>query len=127
MQNKHKHKILVPEQQGAIFKLSLLTVLETTHSEDHSPCRDGTDGLLVDGDELVQHYVSCGEDAIRVEEGVQEIDGEEAQVGQPLQQALHTGVADLQHLTGVHHLAEADVNIIAVQAGIRPALESKRG
>lgn len=60
-----------------------------------------------------------------MEEGVQEVDGEEAQVGQPLQQALHAGVADLQHLAGVHHLAEADVDIVAVQAGVRPALEFK--
>lgn len=55
------------------------------NSEDHSPCRDGTDGLLIDGDQLVQHYVSTGEDAVWVEEGVQEVDGEEAQVSQPLQ------------------------------------------
>ncbi len=99
--------------------------MESTHSGDHSPCRDGTDGLLVDGDELVQHYVSAGEDAVRVEEGVQEVDGEEAQVGQPLQQALHAGVADLQHFAGVHHLAEADVDVVTVQAGVRPALEFK--
>ena len=57
-----------------------------------------------------------------MQEGVEEVDGEEAQVGQPLQQPLHAGVADLQHLAGVHHLAEADVDIVAVQAGVRPAL-----
>lgn len=53
-----------------------------------------------------------------MEESVQEVDGEEAQVGQPLQQALHTGIADLQHLAGVHHLAEANVDIITVQTGV---------
>lgn len=99
--------------------------MESANSGHHSPSRDGTDGLLVDGDELVQNDVCTGEDAVRVEEGVQEVDGEEAQVGQPLQQALHAGVADLQHLAGVHHLAEADVDIVAVQAGVRPALEFK--
>lgn len=84
----------------------------------HSPGGDGTDGLLIDGDELVQHNISAGEDSIRMEEGVQEVDGEEAQVGQPLEQALHTGVTDLQHLAGVHHLAEAYVDVITVQAGV---------
>lgn len=58
-----------------------------------------------------------------MEEGVQEVDGEEAQVSESLQQALHAGVADLQHLTGVHHLAETDVDVITVQAGVRPVLE----
>lgn len=96
--------------------------MEQPHSGDHSPCRDGAYGLLVDGDELVQHHVSAGEHAVGVEESVQEVDGEEAQVGQPLQQALHAGVADLQHLARVHHLAEADVDVITVQAGVRPVM-----
>ncbi len=53
-----------------------------------------------------------------MQEGVQEVDGEEAQVGQPLQQTFHAGIANLQHLAGVHHLAEADVDIVTVQAGV---------
>lgn len=101
--------------------------MKSTPSGIHSPRRDGADGLFVDGDKLVQHYVSTGEDPVRVEEGVQEVDGEEAQVSQSLQQALHAGVADLQHLTGVHHLAEADVDIVTVQAGVRPVLKGKWG
>ena len=56
-----------------------------------------------------------------MQEGVEEVDGEEAQVGQPLQEALHAGIADLQHLAGVHHLTEADVHVVAVQAGVRSA------
>ena len=91
----------------------------------HPPSGDGADGLLVDGDELVQHHVGAGEHAVGVQEGVEEIDGEEAQVGEPLQQALHAGVADLQHLARVHHLAEADVHVVAVQAGVRPAGEGR--
>lgn len=55
-----------------------------------------------------------------MEEGVQKVNGQEAQVSQALQQALHAGVTDLRHLAGVHHLAEADVNIVAVEAGVRP-------
>ena len=51
---------------------------------------------------------------------VEEVDGEEAQVCQPLQQTFHAGVADLQHLAGVHHLTEADVHVVAVQAGVGP-------
>ena len=83
-----------------------------------SPCRDGADGLLVDGDELVQHHVGAGEHAVGVQEGVEEVDGEEAQVGQPLQQPLHAGVADLGDLAGVERLAEANVNIIFMEAHI---------
>lgn len=32
--------------------------------EDCSPCRDGADGLPVDGDQLVQHDLGAGEDAV---------------------------------------------------------------
>lgn len=88
--------------------------------EDCWPCRDGADGLPVDGDQLVQHDVGAGEDAVWVEEGVQKVNGEEAQVSQALQQALHAGVTDLRHLAGVHHLAKADVDIVTVQAGVGP-------
>ncbi len=80
----------------------------------------GTNRLLVYGDEFVKDYFCAGEHAVGVQEGVQEVDGEEAQVGQPLQQAFHAGVADLQHLAGVHHLTEADIHVITVQTGIRP-------
>lgn len=83
-----------------------------------SPSRDSTDGLLVDSDEFIQHHVSCGEHTIGVEEGVEEVDGEETEVGQPLQQTFDAGVADLQHFAGVHHLTEADVHIIAIQTWI---------
>lgn len=61
-----------------------------------------------------------------MQEGVQEVDGEEPQVGQPLQQALHAGVADLQHLAGVHHLTEADVHVVTVQTRIRSARAKDR-
>lgn len=85
-----------------------------------SPGWYGTDRLLVYGDEFVKDYVCAGEHAVGVQEGVEEVDGEEAQVGQPLQQAFHAGVADLQHLAGVHHLTEADIHVITVQTGIGP-------
>lgn len=58
---------------------------QETNWEDFSPCRDGTYGLPVDGDQLIQHDVGAGEDAVRVEEGVQKVNGEEAQVSQALQ------------------------------------------
>lgn len=53
-----------------------------------------------------------------MQEGVEEVYGEEAQVGQPLQQALHAGVADLGDLAGVERLAEANVNIIFMETHI---------
>lgn len=56
-----------------------------------------------------------------MQEGVEEVNGEETQVGESLQQAFHAGVANLQHLAGVHHFTEADVHVVAVQTRIGPA------
>lgn len=56
-----------------------------------------------------------------MEEGVEEVDGQEAQVGQSFQESLHAGVTDLWHLAGVQRLTEADVHIVFVQSGVRPA------
>lgn len=53
-----------------------------------------------------------------MQEGVEEVYGEETQVGQPLQQPLHTGIADLGDLAGVERLAEANVNIIFMETYI---------
>lgn len=53
-----------------------------------------------------------------MQEGVEEVYGEETQVGQPLQQPLHAGVADLGDLAGVERLAEANVNIIFMETHI---------
>lgn len=53
-----------------------------------------------------------------MQEGVEEVYGKEAQVGQPLQQAFHAGVADLGDLAGVQRLAEANVNIIFMETHI---------
>ena len=84
------------------------------------PDRYGGKGLLVNDGQLVDDHGSRGEDPVRVEEGVEEIYGEEAQICQPLQQTLHAGVADLWNLAGVQSLAEADVNVVFMQASIRP-------
>lgn len=54
-----------------------------------------------------------------MEEGVEEVDGEEAQVRQTLQEALHAGVSDLRDLAGVERLAEANVHVVFVQPGVR--------
>ena len=83
-----------------------------------SPDGDGGEGLLVDVGQLVHDHGGGGEDAVSVQEGVEEVDGEEAQVGQPLQQTLHAGVADLRDLAGVERLAEANVNIIFMETHI---------
>lgn len=55
-----------------------------------------------------------------MQEGVEEVDGEEAQVRQALQQALHAGVADLWHFAGVEGLTEADVHVVFMEPGVRP-------
>lgn len=87
-------------------------------SEWFRPDRNGGERLLVDVSQLVHDHSCCGEDPVGVQEGVQEVYGEEAQVGQPLQQPLHAGVADLGNLAGVERLAEANVNIIFMEAHI---------
>lgn len=78
------------------------------------PGRDGTDGFLVNGDELVQDHDGRGEDAVGVQEGVEEVDAQEAQVRQALQQPLHAGVPDLQHFAGVHGFTEANINVVTI-------------
>lgn len=49
------------------------------------PDRNGGEGLLVDVGQLVDDDGSCGEDPVCMQEGVEEINGEEAQVCQALQ------------------------------------------
>lgn len=61
-----------------------------------------------------------------MEEGVEEIDGEEAQVRQALQQPLHAGVADLRDFAGVQRLTEADVDVVFVQPSIRPSGKKRK-
>ena len=82
------------------------------------PDRYGGKRLLVYVGQLVDDHGGRGEDPVRVEEGVEEVYGEEAQVRQPLQQALHAGISDLWHLAGVERLAEANVNIIFMETHI---------
>ena len=53
-----------------------------------------------------------------MQEGVEEVDGQEAQVGEPLQQTLHAGVADLRHLARVERLAEADVHVVLMEPDV---------
>lgn len=64
--------------------VSNFATFKSVQRQSDSPSRDGTDGLLVDGDEFIQHHVSRGEHTIGVEEGVQEVDGEETEIGQSL-------------------------------------------
>lgn len=82
------------------------------------PDRYGGEGLLVDVSQLVHDHGCCGEDSVCVQEGVEEVYGEEAKVGQPLQQPLHAGITDLGDLAGVERLAEANVNIIFMETHI---------
>lgn len=53
-----------------------------------------------------------------MQESVEEVDGQEAQVCEPLEEAFHTGVADLRDLAGVERLTEANVNIIFMETDI---------
>ena len=46
------------------------------------------------------------EDPVGEEEGIEEVDGEEPEVGEPLQQPLGRGVADLGNLAVVQGAAE---------------------
>ena len=51
--------------------------------------------VAVNAGECLQHRVAGGEDAVGEEEGVEEVNAEEAQVCQSVQQAIHRRMADL--------------------------------
>lgn len=78
----------------------------------------GGEGFLVDVGQFVHDHRCRGENPVRVQKGVEEVDGQETQVGQPLEQSLDAGVADLGDLAGVERLAEANVNIIFMETHI---------
>ena len=52
------------------------------------------------------------------EERVEEVNGQEPEVRQPLQQSLRRGVADLRDLAVVQRPAEADVHVVLEQGGV---------
>lgn len=54
-----------------------------------------------------------------MQEGVEEINAQKPQVRQPLQEALHAGVADLGHFAGIECFTETDVSVVFVKTGIR--------
>lgn len=54
-----------------------------------------------------------------MQEGVEEIDAEEAQVSQSLQETLHAGIANLRNLAGVQGFTKTDIHIIFMQSCIR--------
>lgn len=55
-----------------------------------------------------------------MEEGVEEVYGEEPEVREPLQEPLNAGISDLRDLTGVQSLTEADVHVVFMQPSVRP-------
>lgn len=54
-----------------------------------------------------------------MQEGVEEIDAQKPQIRQPLQEALHAGVADLGHFAGIECFTETDVSVVFMKTGIR--------
>lgn len=54
-----------------------------------------------------------------MQESVEEIDAEEAQVSQSLQKTLHAGIADLRDLAGVQGFTKTDIHIIFMQSCVR--------
>ena len=61
-----------------------------------------------------------GEDAVREQERVEEVDAEEAQVGETRQKPVDRGVTDVRHLARVERPTELDVVVVAKQLRIRP-------
>lgn len=51
-----------------------------------------------------------------MQEGVEEIDAQKPQIRQPLQEALHAGVADLGHFAGIecfiYHMGHSNFRIL---------------
>lgn len=97
--------------------------LQTMHPQLRLPHRDGRERFLVDVSQFVDDHGGGGEDPVSVEEGVEKVYGEEAQICQALQQTLHAGVSDLWHLAGIECLAEANVHVVFMQPGIRSIAE----
>ena len=58
--------------------------------------------VAVDASEGLQHCVASGEDAVGEEEGVEEVNAEEAQVCESVQQTVHRRMADLSEDTREH-------------------------
>lgn len=83
-----------------------------------SPDRNGGEGPPVDVGELLQDHGGGGEDAVGVQEGVEEVNAQEPQVCQPLQEPLHAGVADLWDFAGIQRFAEANIDVISVKTGV---------
>lgn len=54
-----------------------------------------------------------------MQESVEEIDAEEAQVSQSLQETFHAGIADLRDLAGVQGFTKTDIHIIFMQSCVR--------
>ena len=75
-------------------------------------------GREVDGLERVEHGDAVGEDAVRQEERVQEVDREEPQVRQTLQKTLRRGVPHLRHLQGTH--SHTACLLVLVSNGVIP-------
>lgn len=85
------------------------------------PDRDGGERPLVYVRKLRQYHVCRGENTVGVQKGVEEIDTKKPQVCQPLQEALHAGITDLGHFAGVECFTEANISVIFMKTGIRPA------
>lgn len=84
------------------------------------PDRDGGKRPLVYIGKFCQHHSCRSENTIGVQKGVEEINTKKSQVCQPLQEALHTGIADLGHFARVECFTEANVSVIFMKTGIRP-------
>lgn len=60
-------------------------------------------GVVVDLLQRLQHRYPVGEDTVRQEERVEEVDGEKAEICETLQQTLGCGVPDVWHLQAHHN------------------------
>ena len=79
--------------------------------------------VVMDALQGLEHVLGCGEDPIGEEEGVEEVDAQEAEVGEALEEALLAGVTDLGQLAAVQGPAESNIDIVLVQSWIGPVFD----
>lgn len=71
-------------------------------------------GVVVDLLQRLQHRYPVGEDTIRQEERVEEVDGEEAEICETLQQTLRCGVPDVWHLQASHNPTQSPTRVFII-------------
>lgn len=83
-------------------------------------------GTVVDTFQRLDHGDAVGEHSIGQQKGVEKVDAQKAQIGEPLEEPLGTGVTDLRQLARVQCATEANVDVVFEKARIVSGIDSIR-